>query len=82
MAKMVQVSKAEHEMLVAAYAQDGLKIAMLETELDKAKRAIRRLITVANSSLACDFCCKNPETCGGICELTADWNGWDGDAER
>lgn len=79
MAKMIEVSKAEYEMLIAAYAQDGIEIARLEEELENAKRAIRRLLAIANSKYACELCNKIPETCDGICELSADWNGWDGD---
>ncbi len=79
MAKTVTISLAEHEYMTNVIAHDGMTIARLEAELTKAKMAIRRLLTVANSNLACELCSHNPETCGGVCELTADWNGRSGD---
>ena len=76
MAKMVQVSKAEHEMLVAAYAQDGLKIAKLEAELAQAKEDIKRLLVLGGNS-ACEFCSQKPPMCN-CCETEAEWRGWKG----
>lgn len=75
MAKMIQVSKAEHEMLVAAYVQDGLEIARLEAELRQAKEDIRRLLLIATSHGACDYCKCDPAMCRN-CELQAEWRGW------
>jgi hypothetical protein len=75
MAKMITVSKAEHEMLVAAYAQDGMTIAKLEAELKQAKEDIKRLLEVGTGHLVCDFCKCKPESCGGDCELNAEWRG-------
>lgn len=77
MAKMVQVSKAEHEILVAAYAQDGLKIAMLEEELAHAKEDIRRLLIITTAQGACELCKNDPAMCHN-CELEAEWRGWKG----
>lgn len=77
MAKMVQVSKAEHEMLVAAYAQDGLKIAKLEAELAQAKEDIKRLLIIGSSRQVCEFCKIPPAECED-CEACAEWRGWKG----
>ena len=74
MAKMMQVSKAEHEMLVAAYAQDSIKIAMLEAELKQAKEDIKRLLVLGGNS-ACEFCSCKPPMCN-CCEKEAEWRGW------
>ena len=75
MAKMIQVSKAEHEMLVAAYAQDGLTIAKLEAELKQAKEDIKRLLVISMDQMACEFCKCKPWECDG-CEQNAEWRGW------
>lgn len=75
MAKMIQVSKAEHEMLVAAYAQDGIVIAKLEAELKQAKEDIRRLLITQNAHEVCEMCKNNPALCTN-CELQAEWRGW------
>lgn len=75
MAKMITVSKAEHEMLIAAYAQDGLTIAKLEAELKQAKEDIKRLLIVANNINACEICKCNPAKCER-CENEAEWRGW------
>ena len=74
MAKMIQVSKAEHEMLVAAYAQDGIAIAKLEAELKQAKEDIKRLLVLGGNS-ACEFCSQKPPMCN-CCENEAEWRGW------
>ena len=82
MAKTVTISKAEYEYMQTVIAQDGMTLARLEVELAQAKRDIRRLLTVANSTLACKYCSHDPETCGGVCEITADWRGYGRDAEE
>lgn len=74
-AKMIEVSKAEHEMLVAAYAQDGMKIAMLEAELRQAKEDIRRLLVTTNAHEVCEMCKCDPAACHN-CESQAEWRGW------
>lgn len=76
MAKMVQVSKAEHEMLVAAYAQDGLKIAKLEAELAQAKEDIKSMLVISSSKSLCEFCKSNYATCDQECGAMAEWRGW------
>lgn len=80
MAKMVQVSKTEHEMLVAAYAQDGLKIAKLEAELAQAKEDIKRLLALGSDWNVCQFCKNNSLLCdcASDCENEAEWRGWKG----
>ena len=78
MAKMIEVSRAEHEMLVAAYAQDGLAIAKLEAELAQAKADIRRLLITTNAHEVCEFCKCDPAMCEN-CELQAEWRGMEGD---
>ena len=75
MAKMIQVSKAEHEMLVAAYAQDGIAIARLEAELKQAKEDIKRLLIIGSTQQVCEFCKISPAECKG-CETCAEWRGW------
>lgn len=80
MAKMVQVSKAEYEVLVAAYSHDGLKIAMLEAELRQAKEDIKRLLIINPTGGACDFCKCDPAMCNG-CESQAEWRGWKEDGQ-
>ena len=75
MAKMIEVSKAEHEMLVAAYAQDGLTIAKLEAELKQAKEDIKRLLVIGSSRQVCEFCKIPPAECED-CESCAEWRGW------
>ena len=80
MAKMVTVSKAEHEMLIAAYAQDGILIAKLEEELKQAKEDIKRLLIINPTGGACDFCKCDPVMCNG-CESQAEWRGWS-DADK
>lgn len=76
MAKMIKVSKAEYDVLVAAYSQDGLKIAMLEAELRQAREDIKRLLVVSTSIHACDFCKRKPANCTSDCENEAEWRGW------
>lgn len=80
MAKIVTVSKAEHEMLIAAYSQDGLTIAKLEEELKQAKEDIKRLLIISPTMSVCDFCKCDPATCVG-CETQAEWRGWS-DADK
>lgn len=75
MAKMVTVSKAEHEMLIAAYSQDGLTIAKLEEELKQAKEDIKQMLVISNNRFLCDFCKCNPVLCEN-CEKQAEWRGW------
>lgn len=77
---MITVSKAEHEMLVAAYAQDGLTIAKLEAELKQAKEDIKRLLVIGSNRQVCEFCKINPAYCEN-CEKQAEWRGWS-DAEK
>lgn len=74
MAKMIEVSKAEHEMLVAAYAQDGLEIARLEKELAAAKEDIRQLLNICGSEAGCAFCKCDYELCRS-CKKEAEWRG-------
>lgn len=80
MAKMVTVSKAEHEMLIAAYAQDGILIAKLEEELKQAKEDIRRMLIISTTTGMCDFCKRDYALCDN-CEKQAEWRGWS-DAEK
>ena len=82
MAKMIQVSKAEHEMLVAAYAQDGLTIAKLEAELKQAKEDIKRLLVISQTRQTCEYCKKHfcPAGCED-CEIDAEWRGWKEDKQ-
>ena len=82
MAKMIQVSKAEHEMLVAAYAQDGILIAKLEAELKQAKEDIKRLLVLGNDWNTCQFCKNDLAThdCAIDCANKAEWRGWSGEA--
>lgn len=80
MAKMITVSKAEHEMLIAAYAQDGLTIAKLEAELKQAKEDIRRLLVTTNAHEVCEMCKCNPALCDN-CEQQAEWRGWKEDSK-
>lgn len=81
MAKMITVSKAEHEMLVAAYAHDSITIAMLEAELKQAKEDIKRLLVVSTSIHACEFCKRKPANCTSDCENEAEWRGWKEDRQ-
>ena len=80
MSKMITVSKAEHEMLVAAYAHDSITIAMLEAELKQAKEDIRWLLIVANNHAVCDYCKCDPAMCDN-CEKQAEWRGWKEDKQ-
>ena len=82
MAKMIEVSKAEHEMLVAAYAQDGLTIAKLEAELKQAKEDIKRMLIVSRTRMTCEFCKKlhTGEECEE-CENDAEWRGREEDKQ-
>lgn len=79
MAKMIEVSKAEHEMLVAAYAQDGLEIARLEKELAAAKEDIRQLLIAGDCEVVCAFCKRDYELCRN-CKKEAEWRGVEGKA--
>jgi hypothetical protein len=74
MAKMIEVSKAEHEMLVAAYAQDGLEIARLEKELAAAKEDIRQLLIAGEPEAVCAFCKRDYALCEN-CKKEAEWRG-------
>jgi hypothetical protein len=80
MAKMIQVSKAEHEMLVAAYAEDGLLIAKLEEELAQAKEDIRMLLVSHHNQSSCQYCKCDPAMCND-CEMEAAWRGYRSDAK-
>lgn len=77
MGKMIEVSKAEHEMLVAAYAQDGLTIARLKKELAAAKEDIRHLLFLGSDWRVCQFCKHDPanDSCTRDCETCAEWRG-------
>ncbi len=75
MMKMIKVSKAEHEMLVAAYSQDGLTIAKLEAELKQAKEDIRQMLILSKDAGMCEFCKHDYAACHN-CELNAEWRGW------
>lgn len=74
MGKMIEVSKAEHEMLVAAYAQDGLEIARLQRELARAKEDIRQMLILSDDFRMCGFCKHDYAVCHN-CELNAEWRG-------
>lgn len=74
MMKLIKVSKAEHEMLVAAYAHDGLTIALLEAELKQAKEDIRQMLILSKNAGMCEFCKRDYASCNN-CELNAEWRG-------
>ena len=75
MAKMVTISKAEHEYMLEMIAHDGMTIAKLEAELAQAKEDIKRLLIIANKINACEMCKCNPAKCER-CENEAEWRGW------
>lgn len=75
MAKMIEVSKAEHEMLVAAYSQDGLTIAKLEAELAQAKEDIRQMLNAEFIDDLCKFCRGHAKGCCD-CKKDAEWRGY------
>lgn len=77
MAKMVKVSQAEYDVLVAAYSHDGLKIALLEAELKQAKEDIKQMLIVSQTRQTCEFCKKHhcAVECEN-CEACAEWRGW------
>lgn len=78
MAKMITVSKAEYDMLVAAYSEDGFRIAKLEEELAAAREDIRQLLIKSSVYGACKFCKQDYDNCHN-CELEAEWRGLRGD---
>lgn len=80
MTKMIKVSKAEHEMLVAAYAHDGLTIALLEAELKQAKEDIRQMLILSKNAGMCEFCKHDYASCNN-CELNAEWRGYRSDVQ-
>lgn len=77
-AKIIKVSKAEHEMLVAAYSQDLLTIAQLKAELAQAKEDIRQMLILSRTAGMCEFCKRNYADCHN-CELHAEWRGMEGE---
>ena len=80
---MIKVSKAEYDVLVAAYSHDGLKIAMLEAKLKQAKEDIKRLLVLGSDWNICQYCKNNSITsdCASNCENEAEWRGWKEDGQ-